>query len=337
METVYAARYIHPMQNSSVIIIIPVFNDWEAARLLLGQISETAGREQLSLSVLLVNDGSIEGPPPGFGRVATLPNLAEIRVMNLRGNLGHQRAIAIGVTHVAVNWPCRHIVVMDGDGEDSPDDVPRLLKRAIAEGDRKVVFAERVRRSENLRFRAGYQIYRFLHGLLTGHKVRVGNFSVVPHVLLNRLVIQADLWNHYAATIFKSRTPHVMEPCPRAKRLEGQSRMNYIALVIHGLSAMAVFADRVGVRLLIANMILIMLVLGAMAAVVGVRFGTDLAVPVWATTAFGHLANLLFTSIGLSIAFLFIILGSRSAAGFLPIRDYQYYIAEVITLMPGDS
>jgi len=224
--------------------------------------------------------------------------------------------------------------VMDGDGEDAPADVPRLLNRAATEGDRAVVFAERVRRSESWRFRVGYHTYRVIHRLLTGHKVRVGNFSVVPHGLLNRLVIQADLWNHYAATVYKSRTPYVLEPCPRAKRLQGQSRMNYLALVVHGLSAIAVFADRVGVRLLAANVLLIAAVLAAMLAVVGVRFGTDLAVPVWATTAFGHLTNLLFTGIGLSIAFLFIILGSRSSAGFLPIRDFQYYVAEVVTLSP---
>lgn len=324
------------MRNSTV-IIIPVFNDWLAVKLLLGQLSRTAVREQLFFNVLLVNDGSIELAPNDFQDVALLSNLPVIKVLNLRGNLGHQRAIAIGVTHVAVHWPCRHVVVMDGDGEDSPDDVPRLLRRAMAESDRRVVFAERVRRSESIRFRIGYQIFRAMHNLLTGIKVRVGNFSVVPHALLGRLIIQADLWNHYAATVFKSRTPYVMEPCPRGKRLQGRSRMNYTALVVHGLSAIAVFADRVGVRLLMANLILIVTLIAAMVGVVGVRFGTDLAVPVWATTTFGHLANLLFSSVGLAIAFLFIILGSRSSAAFLPIRDYQFYIADVITLSPGES
>ena len=322
--------------DRATVIIVPVFDDWEAVRLLLGHLSEVAGQERLTVGILLVNDGSIAGPPPGFAAVAALPCVAEIRVLHLRGNLGHQRAIAVGVTHVALHWRCRHVVVMDGDGQDAPADVPRLLRRAAAEGDRRVVFAERIRRSESWRFRIGYHTYRFLHRLLTGHKVRVGNFSVVPYGLLNRLIIQSDLWNHYAATIFKSRTPYVLEPCPRATRLHGQSRMNYLALIVHGLSAIAVFADRVGVRLLIANLALIAGVLAAMLAVVGVRFGTDWAVPVWATTAFGHLANLLFTGIGLSVVFLFIILGSRSSAGFLPIRDYQYYIAEVVTLSPGD-
>lgn len=325
------------MMERSTVILVPVFNDWEAVRLLLGQLSQVAVREQQQYGVLMVNDGSVEPPPADFTQSILLPNLTEIRLLNLRGNLGHQRAIAVGVCYISANWPCRFMVVMDGDGEDAPGDVPKLLKRAIAENDSKIVFAERVQRSEGLNFRIGYQAYRLVHRWLTGIRVRVGNFSAVPFRLLNRLVIQADLWNHYAATIFKSRTPFVLEPCPRGKRLQGESRMNYVALVVHGLSAIAVFADRVGVRLLMLNMLLIVGVILAMLGVVGVRFGTDLAVPVWATTAFGHLANLLFTSIGLSIAFLFIILGSRSAAGFLPIRDYQFYIAEVDQLSPRDS
>lgn len=322
---------------NSTIIIIPVFNDWEAVRLLLRQLSLTAVREQLAFEILLVNDGSIEPPPEDFVDVTSLSSLPTIKILNLRGNLGHQRAIAIGISYVALQWPCSHVVVMDGDGEDSPDDVPKLLRRAMAESNRRVVFAERVRRSESLRFRVGYRIFRGVHSLLTGIKVRVGNFSVVPFGLLNRLIIQADLWNHYAATVFKSRTPYVMEPCPRGKRLQGQSRMNYTALVVHGLSAIAVFSDRVGVRLLLANLLLIATLVVSMVSVVGVRFGTDLAVPVWATTTFGHLSNLLFSSIGLAIAFLFIILSSRSTAGFLPIRDYQYYIADVVTLSPGEK
>ena len=39
--------------------------------------------------------------------------------------------------------------------------------------------------------------------------MRVGNFSVIPRDLLSRLVVVSELWNHYAAAVFKSRLPFV--------------------------------------------------------------------------------------------------------------------------------
>ena len=52
---------------------------------------------------------------------------------------------------------------MDGDGEDDPADVPRLIERCSALGNTKVVFAERTRRVDSLTFRAFYACYRAAH------------------------------------------------------------------------------------------------------------------------------------------------------------------------------
>ena len=73
-------------------------------------------------------------------------------MLRLRRNLGHQRAIAIGLTYIQAQMTTAYeaVVVMDGDGEDAPEDVPRLLARLEAEGGRSIVFAERTRRSESL-------------------------------------------------------------------------------------------------------------------------------------------------------------------------------------------
>ena len=93
-------------------------------------------------------------------------------------------------------------------------------------------------------------MYRLIHFLLTGVQVQVGNFSVIPATVLRRLVAVSELWNHYAAAVYKAKLPMALIPAQRNCRLEGSSRMNLVALVVHGLSAMAVFGDRIGVRLL---------------------------------------------------------------------------------------
>ncbi len=318
-----------------VVVLIPVFNDWEAAGLLIDALAiELAGRPE-SVRVLLLDDGSTEPPPAERARPAWA-RFRRVDALALRRNLGHQRAIAVGLCHVEANVPCGAVVVMDGDGEDAPADVPRLLARLAAEDGRAVVFAERTKRSESLVFRVFYRLYRSLHWALTGIAVRVGNFSAIPFPQLRRLVAVSELWNHYAAAVFKARLPFVMLPTQRAERLAGKSRMNFVSLVMHGLSAISVFSDRVGVRLLIAAGGFFAGAAGLLAALLAFVVAGHSA-PAWlAPTALGllGLATALILPIGV---FVFVVLGGREGSSFLPLRDYVYFVAGSRSLHAGPS
>ena len=180
---------------------------------------------------------------------------------------------------------------MDADGEDDPADVPRLLARLREEGHQKVVFAERSRRSETLTFRIFYVFYKVLHYLLTGKGVRVGNFSAIPRRRLSSLVVVAEMWNHYAAAVFRSRQPYCMVPTRRGRRLCGRSSMNFVSLVTHGLSAISVYSDVVGVRLLVVSILMAVFTMGGIVAAVIVRLATDWAVPGWASYTVGNPAD----------------------------------------------
>jgi hypothetical protein len=221
---------------------------------------------------------------------------------------------------------------MDGDGEDDPADVPRLLDRLEADRQGRIVFAERTRRSESLGFKVFYALYKLLHRILTGQKVRVGNFSAIPRRRLSSLVVVTELWNHYAAAVIRSRQPHQMIPTRRSERLCGRSKMNFVSLVTHGLSAISVHSDLVGVRLLVISALLAALMLGGIVAAVIVRLATDLAIPGWATNAVGLLLILLIQAVMAAFVFSFMILGSRHGSSFLPRRDYSYFIETVRTV-----
>ena len=164
---------------------------------------------------------------------------------------------------------------MDGDGEDDPADVPRLLEHLEGGGRGQIVFAERARRSESVIFRVFYAFYKLLHLLLTGKGVRVGNFSAIPRRRLSSLVVVSEIWNHYAAAVFRSRQPNCMIPTRRAQRLCGKSTMNFVSLVTHGLSAISVYSDVVGVRLLVMSVLLAVLTTIGIVAAVIVRLATD--------------------------------------------------------------
>ncbi len=78
--------------------------------------------------------------------------------------------------------------------------------------------------------------------MLTGMIIRFGNFCHIPDCQLDRLVCFPDLWNSLSGCI-KSGLPVVRIPTHRANRLTGFSKMNFTALVLHGLSTISVFKD----------------------------------------------------------------------------------------------
>jgi len=317
--------------TGEVVILIPAFNDWASLAQLLPRLDSMLAAHQVAVDVLIVDDGSTT-EPDDLVVLGRFDALERVDVLRLRRNLGHQRAIAIGLAYVEDCLAAGAVVVMDGDGEDDPADVPRLLARLKEEGDSKIVFAERSRRSESLRFRFFYLLFKLLHLFLIGTGVRVGNFSVIPRRRLSSLVVVAELWNHYAASVFRSRQPYCMIPTTRSKRYSGHSTMNFVSLVTHGLSAISVYSDVVGVRLLVISFAMVLLTLAGIVSAVVIRLATDWAVPGWASYVVGILLLLMVQAIMGAFVFSFVILGSRHGSSFLPRRDYSFFIGSLSKL-----
>jgi polyisoprenyl-phosphate glycosyltransferase len=309
-----------------LLVVLPVFNDWPALSALLDQLDEVLATHSLRADVLLVDDASTDPFPATFG-AAGYHAVGEITVLRLRCNLGHQRAIAVGLAYVHQHVPCDAVVLMDADGEDAPSDLPALIGRCEREGFMAIVFAERRKRVESLLFRAFYHAYRGLHRLLTGHGIRVGNFSIIPRVRLEGLVAVSELWNHYAAAVVRSRQPFVTLPTARSKRLDGRSHMNFVGLVVHGMSAISVYDDVVFVRSIVAALVLAALSVAGLGIVLAVRLFTDIAVPGWATFTSGLLLLVLLQAAMFVASLTFLGLSSRRHAPFVPSREFVHFVA----------
>lgn len=313
-------------QASPLWVLIPTYNDWEALSSVVSAIEKEVSGIGHRVSVLIVDDGSTTLPAEGlFSPAAAM----DIEVVHLRRNLGHQRAIAVGLAHLIENRSGSGIVVMDGDGQDRPADIRRLLDASATASPHEAVFAARMRRPEGMLFSAFYHLYRLVHRILTGVAVRMGNFSYLPWKQADRLVVCSELWNHYAAAVVHARIPYTLIPCERNTRVAGRSKMNPVALVSHGLSAMAVFADRIGVRVLAASGAALVAAVLALFVVLLLKWGTMLAVPGWATTAAGLLVVIIAQILMLSTLFTFVVLSGRSQTAVIPLRDYRLFVRNV--------
>jgi polyisoprenyl-phosphate glycosyltransferase len=309
-----------------IVILMPVYEDWDAAIKLCRNIDRVLyEHSSLQTSVLFIDDGSTLTSCPR--ELPFQPEaISQVAVLTLRRNLGHQRAIAVALAHIQQHWKGDAVVVMDGDGEDRPEDIPLLLDAMQTER-QTAVFAERGRRLEGMLFRLLYRSYSILHRIFTGRDIRFGNFSVLPWSHLESLVVCPELWNHYSATFLKSRLPYIRVRCDRGPRLAGQSRMNFVSLVIHGMSALFTNQEVVGTRLLLITLVLSAIFLLLTGATIGVRLLMHLTVPGWAAI----IAGILFLLVGQFLVGCFMltfsIMMTRSHLGFLPIRDYSYFVA----------
>jgi glycosyltransferase involved in cell wall biosynthesis len=314
------------------LIVIPVFNDWESLRLLIARLDDSLSAASMRASLLVVDDGSTLAA----GSLVSHPASAidEVRLLTLRRNVGHQRAIAIGLAYAHENLACDEVVVMDADGEDDPADVPRLVAQSRAEASPHIVFARRTKRSEGIAFVASYWLFRTLYRLMTGLDIRVGNFSVIPFALLRRLVVVSEIWSHYVSGIMKARLPFTTIDAARGKRLAGEPQMNYVALVTHGLSAMAVNGDVLGVRMLMATSFIVVCAFVLMTVAIAIKLGTNLAFPNWATSVVSFYVLTILQAIGLSLFFVFLILQGRSQLDMIPQRDHVWFVLDSAVVYP---
>jgi glycosyltransferase involved in cell wall biosynthesis len=311
---------------------MPVYEDWESALQVCQRIDLVFSRElSVNASVLFVDDGSasIPGPQSLTWRPQALESIC---VLSLRRNLGHQRAIAVGLSYVSEHRKADVVVIMDSDGEDRPEDIPQLLESMSKAGRPVAVFAERGKRLEGFTFRSLYQCYRVVHYFLVGHDIRFGNFSVLPWSHVESLTAYSELWNHYAAAFLKTRLPYVRRQIDRGKRIAGKSRMKFVDLVIHGLSAWFANQELVATRLLVLTILFSLVLLIPMGTVAGLRLFTDKAVPGWATSTIGLLLILDVQSLIASFMLVFSIMVNRSHLGFVPIRDYRWFLRGECTL-----
>ncbi|QWR78209.1 glycosyltransferase [Candidatus Magnetomonas plexicatena] len=321
--------------DNKMVIVIPVFNDWDNVSLLLPLISSALSIEVNDVGnceVLLVDDASTIAFKRDF-RVEELAHIKAIKILRLKRNMGHQRAIAIGLYYVRQNLTPKAVVIMDGDGEDSPSDLPRLINTCAESSFSKIVFACRKKRSEGIVFRFFYLFYKLIFRFLTGVSIRIGNYSVIPGQLLGDVIALSDIWLHYASGIMKSHIDKTEIAVDRAKRLSGESKMNFTALIMHGIRAISVYGGVVGVRLLLFSLVVAVTCSVLILVTIFIRFFTALAIPGWATNVVMTLFVIILQTMLFILFFIFVIFQNIDYnLSFAIEKEYSYLVDNVTDL-----
>lgn len=109
-------------ETCSLSVVIPFHNEEGHARSVLQETDDAARRSGRSYEILAVDDGSTDGTARELA--ATAADLPAVRVVRAEVNQGQSAAFLAGfrAARGAV------IVTMDGDGQNPPGEMPRLLE-----------------------------------------------------------------------------------------------------------------------------------------------------------------------------------------------------------------
>jgi len=313
-----------------LIVLMPVYNDWAAASVLARELDSAFLLRQDEIKLVVIDDGSDE-PMPETAFPRHFERIRTVEVVRLKRNLGHQRAIAVGLVHIhtQAKGSDYSVIVMDSDGEDQPVEAVRLLDELRRGDSRQVVFASRTHRCEGVLFKLAYFAYRSAFRLLTGQKIRFGNFSALSARHVDVLVVCSETWVNYPAAVIKARIPHTAVETSKGHRYAGKSRMSLAGLFLHGFSAMSVYNDVIGVRVVYFVLVMLAVLSAGLMTTVGIRLATNAAIPGWATYTAGVLAIMVLQSVTMGFSFLFTVLGNRMAATVLPLREAPVFIDRV--------
>tara|TARA_B100000989_G_scaffold276541_1_gene236870 strand:- start:2823 stop:3695 length:873 start_codon:yes stop_codon:yes gene_type:complete len=230
-----------------IIILIPVFNDWESLKKLIKEINDITKKiKKTSISCLVINDASTIKQP----KLIKPKNIKFLKILNMKKNKGHARCNAFGIRYVHMSEKFDNLILMDGDGEDRPIEIKKLINKIFSSPSQSVV-AKRVKRSEGPFFQLLYIIHKLLTYIFTGKKINFGNYSCLTVNDVKILSTKSSLWSSYSGTVKKYLKNFNEIESIRGLRYFGPSKMSLFKLLIHSFSIIAVFKYTVLLRSII--------------------------------------------------------------------------------------
>ena len=104
-------------------VIIPIYNECETILLLFDKTAEVLRKIGQPWEILFINDGSNDGSEETLDALAN--EHAEVKVLHFRRNFGQTAAMMAGFDHARGEI----IIPMDGDYQNDPEDIPRMLAK----------------------------------------------------------------------------------------------------------------------------------------------------------------------------------------------------------------
>ena len=153
------------MQGISV--VVPVFNEEGNVRELHKEILEVCKKENYKFEIIFVDDGSKDKTPE------ICKELKPLKYIRMRKNFGQTAAMDAGIKLAQYDY----IVTMDGDRQNDPADIPKLVNY-LEENDLDIVSGWRKNRKDTVMKKFTSRVANFLRGIIVKDNIHGSGCSL---------------------------------------------------------------------------------------------------------------------------------------------------------------
>lgn len=312
------ARKIRVIEKPSISIVIPVYNEEESIPLLYRRVCNACDPLGKPYEIIFVDDGSRDGT---FGLLRGIHQQdGRVRVIRFRKNYGQTPAMAAGFEFAQG----KIIVSMDGDLQNDPADIPRLLAK-LEEGYDVVCGWRKVRRDKLWTRRIPSVVANWVISRVTGVTIHDNGCSLKAYraPIIKNVALYGEMHRFIPAmsTLSGARvTEIVVSHHPRhfGKSKYGVGRIWKVALDITSVKMITGFVSRPSLWFGLLG--LPSIVLGLSVLSVGGVLNSDALIEEWIV---------MFT-----VAFLFLFLGAHLLAmgiiGELSLKTGNYVAEDTL-------
>jgi glycosyltransferase involved in cell wall biosynthesis len=197
-----------------VSVILPLYRTAAALEELYARLC--AVLEPAPFEIIAVDDACPEGSGAGLAAIAARDR--RVVAIHLPSNTGQQRAVWLGLQRARG----QHIVIMDADLQDRPEDIPALLA-ALAAHPVQAAFAGRRGAYQGPTRMATSVVFKRLLHLIAGVPPDAGSFVAMTRTMADAVLRLRARHPYMLALIGATGLPVVSIPVPRASRPSGRS------------------------------------------------------------------------------------------------------------------
>jgi polyisoprenyl-phosphate glycosyltransferase len=283
-----------PVSSATISIITPCFNEGETIIPFLNSLCNVLQQLPHQFQIVVVDDCSYDDTTTQIKKWKPACNNAELHLLVLKYNCGHQQAIFQGMLYLK-QLQQSHVIIMDADGEDDP----QAIEAALQKSEFDIVEIKRGKRSENAGFTISYYLYKLLFKLITGKRLDFGNYCLLKYEVVERLQLTSFI--HLPACLLKQKANKASIVFNRNKRLDGTSKMGYKNLLLHAFKSFIEFGDDLLLWFLRLFAVVFVLLVATSANLLYQKFISHTAILGWFSTLSLGLINLAILCLGFFI------------------------------------
>lgn len=225
------------MNQTTVDLVIPVFNEEGVVEHTHGKICEVIDSLSYDFRFIYVDDGSRDGTADSLQQLADADS--RITLLRLSRNFGHQAALTAGMDASRASV----IITMDGDGQHPPEMIPQMLS-LIAQG-YDIVQTQRMDEAQPASFKkwSSGLFYRLIN-VVSGTQVLPGaaDFRALTRPAVEALKAMPEYHRFLRGMVSWIGYSMVILPYQPSQRISGVSKYSLGKMVRLAMDAMFSFS-----------------------------------------------------------------------------------------------